>query len=147
MCGDLRVSPKAMSVFGVASISRLSGFRDNKTGDARRRGSRGWALGRAPTPGAEFLHFKCTIQQHSSTSLSLGAHPWEKFCIRIWHVLMCSHPTSDFRNSRNYWVSSYTSNLNKIGQSHPEIRGGGGGCTCARAGMSHPTHDLWKART
>ena len=27
-----------------------------------RRGSRGWALGRTPTPGAEFLHLKCTIQ-------------------------------------------------------------------------------------
>ena len=25
--------------------------------------------------------------------------------------------------------------------------GDGGGCTCARAGMTHPTHDLWKART
>ena len=29
---------------------------------ALRRGSRGWALGRAPTPGVEFRHSKCTIQ-------------------------------------------------------------------------------------
>ena len=47
-----------------------------------RRGSRGWALGRAPTPGTEFHHSKCTIQYYSSTRLSLGAHPWEKSCIR-----------------------------------------------------------------
>ena len=37
MFGDERASPKEIgkSVFGVASISRLSGFRDNETGDAR----------------------------------------------------------------------------------------------------------------
>ena len=74
--GDVRASPKDMSVFGMASISRLSGFRTTKLET---------------------------------------------------HVRMCSHPTSDFCKSRNYWVSSHTSNLSKIGQSHPEIRTGGGG--------------------
>ena len=35
MCGDVRASQKEMSVFVVASMSRLSSFRDNETGDAR----------------------------------------------------------------------------------------------------------------
>ena len=64
MFGDERASPKEKSVFGVASMSRLSGYRDNETGDAR---------------------------------ANVG------------------HPTSDFYKSRNYWVSSHTSNFSKIG--------------------------------
>ena len=43
------------------------------------------------------------------------------------HVRMCSHPTSDFCKSRNYWVSSHTSNFSTIGQSDPEIRKRGRG--------------------
>ena len=36
MFGDERARPKEISLFfGVASMSRLSGFRDNETGDAR----------------------------------------------------------------------------------------------------------------
>ena len=35
MFGDERASAKEMSVFGVASMSGLSGFRDNETGNAR----------------------------------------------------------------------------------------------------------------
>ena len=42
------------------------------------------------------------------------------------HVRMCSHPTSDFCRSRNYWVSSHTSNFSSIGQLDPEIRRWGG---------------------
>ena len=63
---------------------------------------------------------------------------------RETHMRMCSvhvrvcHPTSDFCKSRNYWVSSHTSNLSKIGQSDPEIRRWTGGVRahvhmCARA--------------
>ena len=43
------------------------------------------------------------------------------------HVPMCSHPTSDFCKSLNYWVSSHTSNFSKIGQSDPDIRRWGWG--------------------
>ena len=56
----------------------------------------------------------------------------------------CGHPTSYSCKSRNYWVSS-ASNFSTIGHSDPEIRRWG--CTCARAEMPHPTHDLWKALT
>ena len=35
MFGDERASAKEMSVFGVASMPGLSGFRDNETGHAR----------------------------------------------------------------------------------------------------------------
>ena len=40
MFGDERANPKEIpkSVFGVASMSRPSGFRDNETGDARASG-------------------------------------------------------------------------------------------------------------
>ena len=41
--------------------------------------------------------------------------------------------------------SSHTSNFSTIGHSDPEIQRWG--CTCARAEMSHPTHDLSKALT
>ena len=54
------------------------------------------------------------------------------------------HPTSDSCKSRNYWVSSHTSNFSTISHSDPEIRRWG--CTGARA-ETHPTHDLWKALT
>ena len=57
-------------------------------------------------------------------------------------------PPNFVGKSRNYWVSSHTSNFSTIGQSDPEIWSyGDGGCTCARADMPHPTHDLWKTRT
>ena len=58
------------------------------------------------------------------------------------HVRMCSHPTSDFCKSRNYWVSSHTSNFSKIGQSDPEIRrwGGGGGAGDVRTCRDDPPH-------
>ena len=49
------------------------------------------------------------------------------------HVRMCSHPTSNLCKSRNYWVSNHTSNFSKIGQSDPEIRRWGEGCTCRGA--------------
>ena len=56
------------------------------------------------------------------------------------HVRMCSHPTSDFCKSLNYWVSSHTSNFSKIGQLDPDIRRWGGGVhvrTC-RDAPPHP---------
>ena len=65
---------------------------------------------------------------------------------RNWtHTCECGHPTSDSCKSRNYWVSSHTSNFSTIGHSDPEIQRWG--CTCARAEIPHPTHDLWKALT
>ena len=42
----------------------------------------GGALVWAPTPGTEFHRSRYIIQQHSSTSSSLGPLPWEKSCIR-----------------------------------------------------------------
>ena len=96
MFGDERVSAKETGkfVFGVASMSGLSGFRDNETGDAR-----------------------ANVQ---------SPHP-------------------DSCKSRNYWVSSHTSNFSTIGHSDPETRRWG--FTCARAEMPHPTPDLWKAHS
>ena len=49
--------------------------------------------------------------------------------------------------SRYYWASSHTSILAKLVNRILRYGTGGEGCTCARAEMPHPTHDLWKART
>ena len=72
------------------------------------------------------------------------------------HVRMCSHPTSDFCKSRNYWVSNHTSNISKIVQSDPEIRRWGGArahvqrcptppMTCGKHVLSdpQPTYQIW----
>ena len=56
------------------------------------------------------------------------------------HVRMCSHPTSDFCKSRNYWVSNHASNISKIVQSDPEIRRWGGGGVHVRTCRDAPPH-------
>ena len=73
MLGDERASAKEISLFFfcVTSMSGLSGFQDNETGDAR-----------------------ANVQ-------SPHLRPF---------------------TSRNYWVSSHTSNFSTVGQSVPEIR-------------------------
>ena len=74
-------------------------------------------------------------------------------------VRMCSHPTSDFCKSLNYWVSSHTSNFSKNGQSDPDIRRWGWGwgarahvqrcptppMTCGKQVLSdpQPTYQIW----
>ena len=72
MFGDERASAKEINLFFcVTSMSGLSGFRDNETGDAR--------------ANVQSPHLRLFI-------------------------------------SRNYWVSSHTSNFSTVGQSDPEIR-------------------------
>ena len=54
------------------------------------------------------------------------------------HVRMCSHPTSDFCKSRNYWVYSHTSNFSKIGQSDPDTEMNRVHVRTCRDAPSHP---------
>ena len=94
MFGDERASAKEITFFCVTSMSGLSGFRDNETGDAR-----------ANVQSPHLRHFI----------------------------------------SRNYWVSSHTSNFSTVGQSDPEIQRLGARAHVQRC--PHTTHDLWKAPT
>ena len=56
-----RLLKKALDV-GPLPVDHLGQAQGPPNDGGCRRGSRGWALGRAPTPGAEFYHSKCNIQ-------------------------------------------------------------------------------------